>query len=85
MEYDVKDLNQADKGKLRIEWAGKFMPVLGNIKKEFEEKKLLEGVKISACLHVTSETANLMETLKLGGAQVNLTASSLKYELFLLG
>jgi len=76
MGYDVKDLNQADKGKLRIEWAGKFMPVLGNIKKEFEEKKLLKGVKISACLHVTSETANLMETLKLGGAQVALTASN---------
>ena len=76
MGYDVKDLNQADKGKLRIEWAGKFMPVLGNIKKEFEEKKSLKGVKISACLHVTSETANLMETLKLGGAQVALTASN---------
>jgi len=76
MEHDVKDLNQADKGKLRIEWAGKFMPVLRNIKKEFKEKKSLEGIKISACLHVTSETANLMETLKMGGAQVNLTASN---------
>ncbi len=76
MEYDIKDLNLADKGKLRIEWAGKFMPVLGNIKKEFEENKSLDGIKIAACLHVTSETANLMETLKLGGAQVALTASN---------
>lgn len=76
MEYDIKDLNLAAKGKLRIEWAGKFMPVLENIKKEFKEKKYLEGINISACLHVTSETANLMETLKLGGAQVALTASN---------
>jgi len=76
MEYDIKDLNLAAKGKLRIEWAGKFMPVLENIKKEFKEKKYLEGINIAACLHVTSETANLMETLKLGGAQVALTASN---------
>jgi len=76
MEYDIKDLNLAAKGKLRIEWAGKFMPVLENIKKEFKEKKYLEGINISACLHVTSETANLMETLKLGGAKVALTASN---------
>lgn len=76
MEYDIKDLNLADKGKLRIEWAGKFMPVLENIKKEFKEKKSLKGINISACLHVTSETANLMETLKLGGAEVALTASN---------
>ncbi len=76
MEYDIKNLNLAAKGKLRIEWAGKFMPVLENIKKEFKEKKYLEGINISACLHVTSETANLMETLKLGGAQVALTASN---------
>ncbi len=76
MEYDIKDLNLADKGKLRIEWAGKFMPVLENIKKEFKENKSLKGINISACLHVTSETANLMETLKLGGAEVALTASN---------
>ncbi len=76
MEYDIKDLNLAAKGKLRIEWAGKFMPVLENIKKEFKEKKSLKGINISACLHVTSETANLMETLKLGGAEVALTASN---------
>ncbi|MEA2005165.1 MAG: adenosylhomocysteinase, partial [Acidobacteriota bacterium] len=75
MIYDVKDLNLAGKGKLRMEWAGKFMPVLGIIKKKFEKEKPFKGVKISACLHVTTETANLMEALKLGGAEVALTAS----------
>lgn len=76
MIYDVKDLNLAGKGKLRMEWAGKFMPVLGIIKKKFEKEKPFKGVKISACLHVTTETANLMEALKLGGAEVALTASN---------
>jgi len=76
MIYDVKDLNLAGKGKLRMEWAGKFMPVLGIIKKQFEKEKPFKGVKISACLHVTTETANLMEALKLGGAEVALTASN---------
>lgn len=76
MEYDVKDLNLAEKGKLRIEWAGRFMPVLNNIKKQFAKEKPLDGIKISACLHVTSETGNLMEALKLGGAQLALTASN---------
>ncbi|MEE9502387.1 MAG: adenosylhomocysteinase [Candidatus Aminicenantaceae bacterium] len=76
MKYDVKDLALAKKGKLRIEWAGRFMPVLGHIKKKFAKDKPLKGVKLAACLHVTSETANLMETLKLGGATVTLTASN---------
>jgi adenosylhomocysteinase len=76
MNYDVKDLALAKKGKLRIEWAERFMPVLRHIKKKFAKDKPLKGVKLAACLHVTSETANLMETLKLGGATVALTASN---------
>ncbi|MDH4220135.1 MAG: adenosylhomocysteinase [Candidatus Aminicenantes bacterium] len=76
MDYDVKDLELAKKGKLRIEWAGRFMPVLADIKKKFAKEKSLKGVRISACLHVTSETGNLMETLKLGGAEVRLAASN---------
>lgn len=76
MEYDVKDLKLADKGRLKKEWAAKFMPVLELIKDKFSREKPLKGLKISACLHVTSETANLMETLKLGGAEVALTASN---------
>jgi adenosylhomocysteinase len=76
MDYDVKDLALAKKGKLRIEWAGRFMPVLAHIKKKFAKDKPLKGIRLSACLHVTSETANLMEALKLGGASVALTASN---------
>jgi adenosylhomocysteinase len=76
MDYDIKDLALAKKGKLRIEWAGRFMPVLAHIKKKFAKDKPLKGIKLAACLHVTSETANLMETLKLGGATVALTASN---------
>lgn len=76
MEYDVKDLNLSETGKLRMEWAKKFMPVLQNIKEKFSREKPLKGIRISACLHVTSETANLMEVLKLAGAEVSLTASN---------
>ncbi len=76
MDYDVKDINLADKGALRMEWAGRFMPVLGQIKEQFKKDKPLKGVRIAACLHVTSETAKLMEALKLGGAEVRLTASN---------
>ncbi|MBD3414412.1 MAG: adenosylhomocysteinase [Candidatus Aminicenantes bacterium] len=76
MQYDVKDLKLAEKGQLRMEWASRFMPVLADIKEKFKKDKPLQGVRISACLHVTSETANLMEALKLGGAQVALTASN---------
>jgi adenosylhomocysteinase len=76
LEYDVKDLDLAKKGKLRIEWAGRFMPVLAHIKQKFKREKPLKGIRMSACLHVTSETGNLMEVLKLGGADVRLTASN---------
>lgn len=76
MEYDVKDLKLAGRGRLKIEWAARFMPVLNLIKEKFAKEKPLKGVRISACLHVTSETGNLMEALKKGGAEVALTASN---------
>jgi len=68
MEYHVKDLELAELGKNRIEWAGQDMPVLRKIGDEFEKEKPFKGIKIGACLHVTTETANLMITLKRGGA-----------------
>ena len=76
MEFDVKDKNLAGLGKDRIEWAEADMPVLRNIKKEFAKTKPLKGIKIAACLHVTTETANLMITLKEGGADVSICASN---------
>ena len=76
MEYHVKDISLADRGLLRIEWAEKDMPVLRQIRERFEKEKPLKGITISACLHVTTETANLMITLKSGGADVYLTASN---------
>ncbi|MEM1844911.1 MAG: adenosylhomocysteinase, partial [Ignisphaera sp.] len=76
MEYRVKDLNLAPKGKLQIEWAKQHMPVMNLVRKMFEEEKPLKGIKISAVLHVTKETAVLVETLKSGGAEVWLAASN---------
>ncbi len=76
MKHDVKDLKLAPEGKRRIEWANSDMPVLQQIKKRFEKEKTLDGLRISACLHVTAETANLVRTLKAGGAQVVLCASN---------
>ncbi|NPA13112.1 MAG: adenosylhomocysteinase [Aquificae bacterium] len=76
MDYDIKDISLAEQGKLRIEWAEKDMPVLRQIRERFEKEKPLKGITISACLHVTTETANLMITLKSGGADVYLTASN---------
>lgn len=76
MEYDVKDLKLANRGRLKMEWAARFMPVLNSIKERFIKEKPLKGIRISACLHVTSETGNLMEALKKGGANVTLTASN---------
>ncbi|MEF9426100.1 MAG: adenosylhomocysteinase, partial [Candidatus Mariimomonas ferrooxydans] len=76
MNYDIKDIKLAGKGKLRIEWAAKSMPVLNLIKARFEKTKPLKGIRVAACLHVTTETAVLMETLKAGGAQVVLCASN---------
>jgi adenosylhomocysteinase len=74
--YDVKDLALADAGQGRIEWAEQEMPVLRIIRERFAKEKPLEGVRVAACLHVTTETANLMRTLKAGGADVRLCASN---------
>ena len=76
MKYDVKDLSLSKKGKLRIEWASEYMKVLSLVCKHFKKEKPLKGLKIAACLHVTTETANLAYTLKEGGADVVLCASN---------
>ena len=76
MEFDVKDINLAGEGKNKIEWADNEMPVLLGIRKNFLKSKPLRGLIVGACLHVTSETANLMITLKQGGANVALCASN---------
>ena len=76
MDYDVKDISLAEEGKLKIEWAEVTMPVLRLIKKRFKRERPLAGVRITACLHVTTETANLMKTLQAGGAEVRLCASN---------
>jgi adenosylhomocysteinase len=75
-DYDVKDLSLADAGQRRIEWAEQEMPVLRLIRERFEREKPLAGIRVAACLHVTTETANLMRTLKAGGANVRLCASN---------
>ncbi|HOG78261.1 MAG TPA: adenosylhomocysteinase [Anaerolineaceae bacterium] len=75
-QYDVKDLSLAEGGRRRIEWAAREMPVLRSISERFAKERPLAGIRMSACLHVTAETANLMRTLQLGGAEVVLTASN---------
>src|SRR5918998_3546518 len=74
--YDVKDLALAAEGIRRIEWADRQMPVVAAIRERFEREQPLSGLRVSACLHVTTETANLMRTLKAGGADVVLCASN---------
>jgi adenosylhomocysteinase len=76
MDYDVKDLDLAPAGRRRIEWAAREMPVLSLIGERFREEKPLSGVRLSGCLHITTETANLARTLQAGGAEVVLTASN---------
>jgi len=76
MDYDIKDINLAGKGRLRIEWAEKSMAVLGIIRERFLKERPLEGLRLSACLHVTTETASLVKTLKAGGADVVVCASN---------
>jgi adenosylhomocysteinase len=76
MDHHVKDLSLADAGKARIEWADRDMPVLASIRERFATERPLEGMRVSACLHVTTETANLMRTLKAGGADIVLCASN---------
>src|SRR5512137_1223037 len=76
MNHDVKDLNLAQSGRLRIEWADRTMPVLRQIRERFARERPLKGVRIAACLHVTTETGNLMRTLVAGGAEAALCASN---------
>lgn len=76
MKYDIKDSSLAKKGKLRIEWAKRDMPVLRLIEKRFEKEKPLKGLAVGCCLHVTTETANLALVLKAGGAQAYICASN---------
>jgi adenosylhomocysteinase len=76
MQSDVKDPNLARKGRERIDWAGGEMRVLAQIRERFEKERPLDGVRVAACLHVTTETANLMETLRAAGADVALCASN---------
>jgi adenosylhomocysteinase len=76
MDFDILDSALAEKGHLRIEWAASRMPVLAAIKKRFEKEQPLAGVKIGACMHVTTETATLMQTLVAGGAEVAICASN---------
>jgi len=74
--YDIKDKSLAEGGRRRIDWAEREMPVLRMIKERFKKERPLAGVRVSACLHVTTETANLMTTLQAGGADVVITASN---------
>lgn len=76
MDYDVKNMDLAPSGRLRMEWAEQEMPVLRGIRERFGSDRPLAGLRVSACLHVTTETANLMRTLQAGGADVVLTASN---------
>ena len=76
VDHDVKDLARADEGRLRIEWAEQAMPVLRQVRERFTREQPLKGIRLGACLHVTTETAVLMLTLKAGGAQVALCASN---------
>jgi adenosylhomocysteinase len=74
--YDIKDIKQAEGGRRRIEWAEREMPVLRQIRERFAKERPLQGLRLSACLHVTTETANLAQTLHLGGADLVLVASN---------
>src|SRR5574341_2045886 len=74
--HDIRDLHLADEGRRRTEWADRFMPVLRQIRERFRKERPLNGKRLSACLHVTSETANLAVTLREGGADVALCASN---------
>ena len=76
MNYDIKATELASNGKQRIDWANRFMPVLDSIRARFETERPLEGLRVAACLHVTTETANLMKTLKAGGAEAVVCASN---------
>jgi adenosylhomocysteinase len=76
MDYDVRDLGLAPKGKARVEWAAQSMPVLKLVHQRFAAERPLAGMRLAACLHVTTETGNLMRVLKAGGAEIALAASN---------
>ncbi|UCH33015.1 MAG: adenosylhomocysteinase [Armatimonadota bacterium] len=76
MAYDVTDIGLAEQGRLRSEWAGREMPVLGLLAERFARERPLDGIRVGACLHVTTETVNLMRLLKAGGAELALCASN---------
>ncbi len=76
MDHDVKDLSLAERGELRLEWAMRSMPVLSSIRKRFAKERPLDGIRVAACLHVTTETAALALTLQSGGAELRLCASN---------
>lgn len=76
IQYDIKDINLADQGKQRIEWADREMPVLRLIRERFKRERPLDGIKLVACAHITTETANLARTLQAGGAESTLIASN---------
>ena len=74
--YHIKDLNLAEGGRRRMDWAAREMPVLANLEERFRRERPFEGVRMSCCMHVTTETANLMRTMQAGGADIVLTASN---------
>ncbi len=76
MDYDIRDISLAEKGRLRAEWAEREMPVLRTIKERFQKEKPLKGIRLGGCLHITAETANLAHTLKAAGADLALCASN---------
>ncbi|MDR3036804.1 MAG: adenosylhomocysteinase, partial [Coriobacteriales bacterium] len=76
MPYHISDITLANAGRARIEWADRDMPVLASIRERFKRERPFEGLRIAACLHVTTETANLMRTLVAGGADAVLCASN---------
>ncbi|HDH03688.1 MAG TPA: adenosylhomocysteinase, partial [Actinobacteria bacterium] len=76
MEYDIKNPDLAEQGLSRIEWARQEMPVLDKIEETFAKDRPLEGIRLGACMHVTTETANLMRVLKAGGAEITVSASN---------
>ncbi|HXF62425.1 MAG TPA: adenosylhomocysteinase, partial [Caldilineaceae bacterium] len=76
LTYDIADIKLADRGRFRMEWAAKEMPVLGLLEERFRKEQPFRGVRLAAAMHVTSETANLMRVLLAGGAEVALCASN---------
>src|SRR4030043_1397571 len=76
MDYDIKDKSLAEQGRLRIEWAGREMPVMKLVRQRFAKEKPLKGIRIAGCLHITTETANLALALKAGGADLIFCASN---------